>query len=339
MTSPDGNDALLVRGSLVFDIDFSLAERAPCRLVHFRSDRGWPRGFTIFLNADYSLSVEARQGASRSYAGLGDIDLRDACKLRLTYAWDAPTGSGMLTAECVKGGAIHQAKIANPIPIPMSDASDIVHGAGTVAFDDRVQAIALNNRVVAVGPSPTISQGAIVETTDGPCLIERLRLGDHILTKDNGAQPVRWILAQDLPAMGRTMPIRLKAPHFGLTGDITVTDEQRVLISGIETEYNLGLSAVLVSAGNLSEHAAASRQPGKISTTFYQVLLDNHECIKVSGAWTDSLFVGKLKNSPQVLAMTGLAKVPVSIFPIHRAHARPLLHDYERQALLETLSA
>lgn len=331
--------ALLACGSLVFDFDFSLGQKAPCKLVDYRADHGWKRRFAIYLNADYSLSVEVRQGSNSSYARLSDINVQEAGGLRLTYAWDAPNNIGILSAENSEGGAIHQADIRDPIPLPASDAYKIVRGHSNIKIDERLQHLALSDQVAPIGPAATISAGAMVQTADGVCAIERLKLGDLVQTKDSGLQPVRWLLKNLRPAIGGSAPLRIRAPFFGLTKDIVVARDQRVLITGVETEYNLGHDAALIEAHGLLGHPAAAAVSRTRSTQYYQVLLDKHECICISGAWTDSLYVGHLKQSPEILRTTGLADIPAGILPIHRSHTHPHLHNYERQALLDTLTA
>ncbi|MGR3291494.1 MAG: Hint domain-containing protein [Paracoccaceae bacterium] len=332
-------DTLLATGSLVVDFDFSLGQNAPCKLISYTDDTGWLRRFTIYLNADHSLSLECSQGNSQCYARLSNINLQEVGAVRLTYSWDAPGLFGLLSAEIIEENTIHQAAVKDPIPLPLCDANFIVSGSDNTVYDERTIALALSDQIVPVGPAPSISAGAMIATTEGPRAIERLRLGDLVRTKDNGTQTVRWIIKQDLPAIGGTAPIRLSAPFFGLQQDIITARNQRILISGIETEYNLGQDAVSIDAQDLLTHHGVRPVVGAISTTYYQIVLDNHDCICVSGVWADSLYVGHLKNTPEILATTGLATMPGAILPVHQKHGHPVLRHYERQALLDTLIA
>ena len=65
-----------------------------------------------------------------------------------------------------------------------------------------------------------------VAVPGGLCPVGALRSGDRVLTRDAGAQPVRWIGASTLPGIGRAAPIRFArgAPQ---------TDDRTVLIMHI----------------------------------------------------------------------------------------------------------
>lgn len=155
-----------------------------------------------------------------------------------------------------------------------------------------------------------------------------MQLGDMIVTAAHGAQPIRWIINAELPALGQLAPICLRAPYLGLSGDILVAHDQHVVISGVEAEYNFGEDSVLIEAGQLTGLPAATVQRNHKTLRYYQILLDNHECIRLSGAWCESLFVGRLAHSPEVLATTRLAAMSASAVPVHHGFARPVLRQY-----------
>ena len=63
-----GEDRLLARGTLTVELALGAADMRPRRLISYEKSDGWRRRFFMYLNADGSVSVEFRQGASRSYA-------------------------------------------------------------------------------------------------------------------------------------------------------------------------------------------------------------------------------------------------------------------------------
>lgn len=333
------NGDLLTRGSLLVEIDYSIDGHAPAMLLHFETSEDWKRRFTIYLNADYSLSVETQQGRARSYVRITDTPTAPTGKARLTYSWDAPRQIGLFSLEDLESGAIHQAVFQAPIPLPVIDAAAIMQSQSAVQVDNRICALALSDQIEPVGPAPTIAAGALVETPAGPRPIESLRMGDMIDTAARGPQQIRWIIKSELPALGHFAPICLRAPYLGLSRDITVAQDQHVVISGVEAEYNFGEDSVLIAARQLTGLPAATVQTGCTTHLYYQILLDNHECISLSGAWCESLFVGRLAHSPEILATTRLAAMSSSAVPVHHGFARPVLRDYESRTLLAALIA
>jgi hypothetical protein len=324
---------------MVFEMATSSEWHVPCKLLDYASDQGWQRRFVIYLNADFSLSVEHRQGNAVSYVRLSNIKATAHDDLRVTYSWDAPAREGLLTVENLATGMIHQAVFGDPLPVPLSDAGAIIAVQHDVQIDPRIAYAAFSDNIIPVGPNPAITAGTKVLTMNGPRPIERLALGDLVVTQGNGSQPIRWIVKTELPARGHSTPIRLRAPYFGLVEDIVVSADQRVMISGLETEYNIGRDAVLVQAKNLLGHVGAAVDTRHAFRTYYHILLDSHECLNLSGAWSESLYVGQIARSPEVVATTTLAPVPAAILPIHQSPAHPVLRPYEMQALVNSLTA
>lgn len=336
--SPHSN-ALLAKGSILAEFDLDEEGRTPTRLVHFQSENGWKRRLTIFLNADFSVSVEVQQGQARSYVRVTDWQTAATGRTRLTYAWDAPAKLGLLTIECLETGMVTQSLFESPVPIPRADFENIANGSEEIAFDSRMNSFAVADGVEPIGPAPSIAEGTLVETEHGYRPIEQLQLGDLVLTADNGFQPIRWLVKQELPEVGNFRPIKLCAPYLGLDQDVIVAKNQRIFFGGAEAEYLFGENAVLVEAHRLLGHPSATLLPAHSTRKYYQILLDNQECIHLNGAWSESLFIGRLANAPEILATSRLAQLPGSALPIHRGYALSVLGHYETRTLLDALSA
>ena len=79
---------------------------------------------------------------------------------------------------------------------------------------------------------------------------EGLRVGDMVITRDHGAQPVRWIgvsrLDEDhLASAPKLRPIRIRKGYFGATTDVLVSPQH-----GILTEDGVLVRAIhLLKAG------------------------------------------------------------------------------------------
>ncbi|MEL6913009.1 MAG: Hint domain-containing protein [Pseudomonadota bacterium] len=138
--------------------------------------------------------------------------------------------------------------------------------------------------------------GTLIKTLHGERPAAELELGDRVLTRDNGFQPVRWI-ARDAHgtaeqilhpalrpveiapgALGRGMPER---PLF-------VSPALRLLLTGHGVEMRFGREEVLVPAGFLDRlpgvRAAAPR-----AVHYVRLLFDRHELLMADGLWCESL--------------------------------------------------
>ena len=66
-----------------------------------------------------------------------------------------------------------------------------------------------------LGP-PCFTPGTMIETPDGPRLVEDLQPGDMVTTVDHGAQPLLWVGRTRVQAEGKLAPIRFEAGVLGL---------------------------------------------------------------------------------------------------------------------------
>ena len=66
-----------------------------------------------------------------------------------------------------------------------------------------------------------------------------------------------------------------------------------------------------------------------------QALLPPHAVFAASGAWTESLYVGRLRRDSEKLAATLLAGVRPTLLPEQAHLTPPVLKRFEAQALAE----
>jgi hypothetical protein len=152
-------------------------------------------------------------------------------------------------------------------------------GAGTLTFSN------IEN-VICFTP------GTLVATVRGLRAVERLSIGDLVLTRDNGPQPIRWIGSRTVPAYGKYAPVRIgKRALLGLQRDLIVSPQHRMLFSGYQAELLFGCREVLAAAINLVDDTAITRQEGGM-VTYIHLLFDQHEIITAHGALTESLHTG-----------------------------------------------
>lgn len=190
--------------------------------------------------------------------------------------------------------------------------------------------------VVLATDMPGVEHGALIETVDGPRLIETLRPGDELLDGNGTAHPLRWIEARPRLCMGRTAPIRLRAPYFGLHRDLVVTPQTRLLQTGPVVDYLCGTDAVLAKAADLATGRAVVRDRSNPMRTFYHLMLDDPTCIRVENCAMETAHLGDVmalgaRHISQA-ACPVLADTTPSLPLLDRAAARALVTAHARAA-------
>lgn len=137
------------------------------------------------------------------------------------------------------------------------------------------------------------TQGALIDTPTGRCAIETLRVGDLVETIDTGPQPIRWIGACEVSAMGELAPVRFAPGALGNDRPLEVSPEHRMLMSGARAEVLFGQTEVLIPAKALVDGVQITRVP-RPQVTYMHLLLDAHEIIRVNGACAETLLLSDL---------------------------------------------
>ncbi|GAB5436513.1 Hint domain-containing protein [Falsiruegeria mediterranea] len=204
--------------------------------------------------------------------------------------------------------------------------------AGTVEMTDGSIVTFQNiERIICFTP------GTFIDTIYGPRLIEDLRPGDLIVTRDHGPQPLRWIGQKTVEATGANAPVELHQSLLqGATAPLLVSPQHRMLWSGSRAQMLFGDSEVLVAAQHLLSNPGARRVEGG-DVTYMHLMLDQHEVIYANGAPTETFFPGDAALD----ALTGQCRAEMfSIFPELRSHhgsfgetARLCLRAHEARVL------
>ena len=137
------------------------------------------------------------------------------------------------------------------------------------------------------------TRGALVETPEGPRRIEDLAEGDLVLTRDHGAQPLRWIgrstlTSEALNAMPHLRPVRIAAGALGDNAEMLVSPKHRVLLEGWRAEALFGASEILAAADSLINDATVTVARDVRDVEYFHLMFDGHELIKADGAWSES---------------------------------------------------
>ncbi|SLN13474.1 hypothetical protein PEL8287_00525 [Roseovarius litorisediminis] len=143
-------------------------------------------------------------------------------------------------------------------------------------------------------PSEDVVASAFIATPRGECPLEELKIGDRIITRDNGLQKICWVgrrdlTAQDLSAQPHLKPVLIRAGALGNglpESNMLVSPQHRFLIHNekagaldVETEV---LAAAKHLVGIQGVDVIEARQASYILFMFEQ-----HEVILSNGTWTE----------------------------------------------------
>ncbi|WP_245155644.1 Hint domain-containing protein [Paracoccus ravus] len=142
--------------------------------------------------------------------------------------------------------------------------------------------------------------GTIIETQHGPVAVEDLKVGDMVLTRDDGYQPIRWIgsvrlSAARLARQPKLRPVRIKAGALGSglpSADLYVSPQHRILVRSKIAVKMFGAMEVLVPAKQLLQLDGIDYADDRPDVVYFHFLFDRHQIVLSNGAETESLFTG-----------------------------------------------
>ncbi|WP_137112045.1 Hint domain-containing protein [Rhodobacter sp. SY28-1] len=188
-----------------------------------------------------------------------------------------------------------------------------------------------------------------VKTSKGWVKAGDLQLGDLVVTRGAGLQPVRWIGKQQLRFVDSPLLEKFRPIHFdaGSLGDgvprwpLTVSPQHAILLRDRFASLLFGESEVLVAAKHFVNGTTVRVDAECDEITYCHILLDLHAIILAEGAEVESLYLGE-----QTLASIGSeARAEVlAIFPelanrsdTRMERARMLLREFEARVLIDRM--
>ncbi len=146
---------------------------------------------------------------------------------------------------------------------------------------------------------PCFTPGTLIATPQGERLVEDLREGDRIITRDNGIQEIRWVGRKDLTGhqLSRQPHMRPILIQKGSLGnglpehDLLVSPNHRVLVNNDKTALYFEESEVLAAAKHLIGLDGVD-EVGTLGVSYIHFMFDQHEVVLSNGAWTESFQPG-----------------------------------------------
>ena len=180
---------------------------------------------------------------------------------------------------------------------------------------------------------PCFVSGSLIDTDQGPQLVEALMPGDRVQTRDNGMQTVQWVGARQVIAAGRLAPVCIKRGVLGVNRDLFVSQQHRMLLQGWRAEAMFGEAEVLAAAVHLTKSDGVYVDHRPRMVTYHHLLFDQHEVIFAEGAATESLYAGDV--ALRGFGAAAFAEL-TTLFPEVNAgsspSARQILKSYEARA-------
>ena len=209
-----------------------------------------------------------------------------------------------------------------------------------VAFTYEVQSTTGDTAVgfIIVDTVPCFVAGTMIRTEAGEVPVEKLEVGQRVMTRDAGVQPIRWIGSRRMKAEGAMAPVEIGAGTFGDHRSLCVSPLHRVLVQNAQAELLFGSHELLVAARDLVDGKRVRiREGGRVE--YVHILFDDHQVVWSEGLLTESFLPG-----PQTTHCFDAARIAeiCAIFPEldpktgagYGPAARPALKRHEARLLV-----
>ena len=130
----------------------------------------------------------------------------------------------------------------------------------------------------------------ITMATGAQVPIENIAVGDRILTRDDGAQAVRWVGHNTVRATGDFAPIVIAAGTLNNAGELTVSPDHRLFVYQRSDRIGAGQPELLVKARHLVNGDTVQVREGGF-VEYFQILFDRHHIIYAEGIAAESMLV------------------------------------------------
>jgi hypothetical protein len=130
----------------------------------------------------------------------------------------------------------------------------------------------------------------ITMATGAQCRIEDLRVGDRVLTRDDGAQVIRWIGTSTIRAQGDMAPVLIEAGALNNANDLLVSPDHRLFVYQRQDRIGAGQSELMVKARHLVNGDTVRVVEGGF-VDYFQILFDRHNIIYAEGIAAESMLV------------------------------------------------
>ncbi|MBU2358526.1 MAG: Hint domain-containing protein [Alphaproteobacteria bacterium] len=231
-----------------------------------------------------ALSLEPQDDAGRfriapgGQTGMPGSDVYLDCCITL-MAIDGKTYEALILVEVVGGGveAVYMLPLANLAANLPYRLVGVDRQIATTRFAE-VASVSFTR-----GTRITMASGAQVA-------IEDVRIGDRVLTRDDGPQVVRWVGETTLRAVGDFAPVVIRKGALHNANDLVLSPDHRLFVYQRQDRLGAGRHEVLVKVRHLINGDTVFQQDGGF-VDYFQLLFDQHQIIYAEGIAAESLLI------------------------------------------------
>jgi len=136
----------------------------------------------------------------------------------------------------------------------------------------------------------------LITTPNGPRRVQDLRPGDKVITLDNGPQEICWIGVKPMLGAGSAAPVLFQPGILNNDRPLYLSQQHRVLLSGLQADIFFGQSEVWVPAKSLTNGTSITIARQSL-VTYYHLLLPKHEVLLAENQPTESLYLGDVARN------------------------------------------
>ena len=185
--------------------------------------------------------------------------------------------------------------------------------------------------------TPCFTPGTLIATPRGEMPAELLKVGDKVVTRDNGIREILWVGRndmnwRDMQAMAHLKPVLIREGALGdglPDRDMMVSPNHRILVSNQLTVLHFDEPEVLVAAKHLIG-GNGLQSIDSFGTTYIHFLFDRHEILLSNGCWSESF-------QPDDFSLKGLGNAQRSeiqeLFPELKTRKGPIRFGAARRIL------
>lgn len=327
----------LTRGTFVLETRVS-PDAGPQELFGFDRTHPYDRTFCISAlpGGGVTIVLRSKHEVTHTSIQLPATDRTDV--IRISFMWDTTQGWAQLCMERPENDLVLLQTLENPLPFLLDDWRETVLGRDRHMAQDVVFA-ALSTRIEPVGPMPSLAADTPLLSPSGYRPISQIGRGDPLISIQNARVPILHKISRTVPARGSFAPIKLRAPYLGLTSDIIVSPDQRLILSGTDVEYVFGREAVLVPARHLVDGRVASYVNTGSLMTYHQLVMPKHDVLDAVGCAIESQYVGRLRRDSDKLAASLLSAFKRDTLPEHGHRIAQELRPFEAITLIDARAA